>query len=190
MRTASKERPQAPRPRVSQIWNGFAAYGYILIPLTDEGAVNVGPLIGYASELSQPRRGQQVLDQLKESGITDETVLEPLVIAAEDADAMQENQLHAISLMRSVYILPDMPQLEAIPDFPLTEEELAMSDDQREAIARGLILDVAYSKRKSTISQNITQCVEMLRGIARETAGIVSRRIPSIAGQDDTVTAL
>lgn len=150
---------------------------FVLIPTTDEGAVNVGPLMSYASELSQPRRGQQVLDQLSQSGVTDEAVLAPLVVAAENSDAMQENQLHAIALMRSVYAIPDAPQLEAIADVPLTEEELAMSDEQREAAARSLILDITYAKRKETISQNVTRCVEMLRGQAREQAGVVGKRI-------------
>lgn len=150
---------------------------FILIPTTDEGAVNVGPLMGYASELSQPRRGQQVLTQLRESGVTDEAVLAPLAVAAENANAMQENQLHAIALMRSVYAVPDAPQLDAIPSIALTEEELAMTADQREAAARSLILDLTYSERKATISQSITQCVEMLRAQAHEQAGIASKRI-------------
>ena len=94
---------------------------FVLIPLTEEGAVNVGPLMGYAAELSQPRRGPQVLQQLRESGITDETVLEPVIIAAENAGAMQENQLHAIALMRSVYAIPRAPQLDAIPDVPVID---------------------------------------------------------------------
>ena len=51
---------------------------FVLIPLTDEGAVNVGPLMSYATEMSQPRRGQQVLAQLKESGVTDEAVIASL----------------------------------------------------------------------------------------------------------------
>ena len=91
---------------------------FVLIPKTKEGAVNVGPLMGYAAELSQPRRGSQVIEQLKDSGITDEAILAPVNIAAENADAMLENQLHAIALMRSVYVIPHAPQLEAIPDVP------------------------------------------------------------------------
>ena len=150
---------------------------FVLIPLTDEGAVNVGPLMGYATEMSQPRRGQQVLAQLKQSGVTDEAVIAPLSVAAENADAMQENQLHAIALMRSVYTVPDAPQLMAIPDVPLTEEELTLPSDQREATARSLLLNLAYSERKATISQSITQCVEMLRAQAHEQAGIVGKRI-------------
>lgn len=150
---------------------------FVLIPLTNEGAVNVGPLMGYASELSMPRRGQQVLEQLKASGVTDEAVLAPLTVAAENGEAMQENQLHAIALMRSVYTIPNAPQLEAIPDVPLSEEELAMSPDQREAAARGLLLDLTYSERKATISQSITQCVELLRAQAHAQAGVVGKRI-------------
>jgi len=150
---------------------------FVLIPTTKESAVNIGPLMGYAAELSQPRRGSQVIEQLKALGVTDEAVLAPVILAAENADAMLENQLHAIALMRSVYTIPHAPQLKAIPDVPLTEEELAMSDDQREAAARALLLDITYSERKATISQNVTQCVEMLRGQAHEQAGITGRRI-------------
>lgn len=150
---------------------------YVLIPTTKEGAVNIGPLMGYAAELSQPRRGSQVIEQLKALGVTDEAVLAPVILAAENADAMLENQLHAIALMRSVYTIPHAPQLKAIPDVPLTEEELAMSDDQREAAARALLLDITYSERKATISQNVTKCVEILRGQAHEQAGITGRRI-------------
>ncbi len=150
---------------------------FVLIPTTKEGVVNVGPLMGYAAELSQPRRGSQVIEQLKASGVTDEAVLAPVYIAAENADAMMENQLHAIALMRSVYAIPHAPQLAAIPEVALTEEELTMSDDQREAAARALLLNITYSERKATISQNVTQCVAMLRGQAHERAGITGRRI-------------
>lgn len=60
---------------------------------------------------------------------------------------------------------------------PLTEEELTLPSDQREATARSLLLNLAYSERKATISQSITQCVEMLRAQAHEQAGIVGKRI-------------
>ena len=150
---------------------------FVLIPSTQDGSVNVGPLMGYAAEMAQPRRGDQVVEQLRESGITDEAVLAPAKVAAEHAAAMMESQLHAIALMRSVYPIPETPPLQAIPDVPLTEEELSMSPEEREAAAQNLLLDITYAERKSFISQNVTQCVEMLRAQAYGQAAVTGRRI-------------
>ena len=150
---------------------------YVLIPLTEDGSVNVAPLMGYAAEMDRPRRGPQVLQQLRDYGVTDEAVLDSVGIAAENSEAMLENQLHAIALMRSVYPLPDLKQLKAIPDVPLTEEEQAMSDAQREEAARRLLLNVTYAQRKSVISQNTTKSVEILRAQAHQQAEIAGRRV-------------
>jgi hypothetical protein len=95
---------------------------YVLMPLTEAGEPNVAPLQAYASELSQPRRGDDILALFRSHKINQEE-LELLENAAESANYMLEAQLHAISLVSSVYPLPQIKPLTDIPRVALTDEE-------------------------------------------------------------------
>lgn len=137
------------------------ASNFILMPLTESGELNVGPLIAYANELPVERRGKQVLERYKTYDVPKESV-EHLAIAAESAEAMLETQLHAIALVRSVYPLPDIPELATIPEYKPTEEELNMPEDKRVALARTMILDSTYGQNKQAVSREVGTCVEIL----------------------------
>ena len=134
---------------------------FILMPLTENGEVNVGPLIAYANELNVDRRGDQVLERFRTYNVPEKS-LEHLEAAAKSANAMMEAQLHAIALVRSVYPVPEIPELASIPDYELSTEELAMPDEEREATARALILDSNYSLNKQAVSKEVNTCVDIL----------------------------
>ena len=109
------------------------ASNFVLMPLTETGEINVHPLAAYAQELVQDRRGDQVLERVKNYGISQE-VYNMLEAAADSANFMLESQLHAISLVSSIYPLPDISPLNYIPRVELTEEEMNLTNAQKEAL--------------------------------------------------------
>ena len=149
---------------------------YVLMPVTENGEVNVTPLQAYASELGQPRRGEQVLERFRSHKINPEE-MELLENAAESADFMLDAQLHAISLVRSVHPLPEIKPLTDIPIIELTEEEQAMTDAQKLAAARTLILGSIYGMNKQSVSQNVNACVGVMQSTSERMAAQLSRRI-------------
>jgi diguanylate cyclase (GGDEF)-like protein len=92
-----------------------------------------------------------------------EAQYEMISIAAQSADNLMEAQLHAISLVRSVYPLPDRPPLEAIPLRELTVAEKKMTYGERLTAARVLVLNIDYSYNKQSVSQNVNACVESMK---------------------------
>ncbi|MBR2797767.1 MAG: diguanylate cyclase [Clostridia bacterium] len=152
------------------------ASNYVLMPLTEAGEANVAPLQAYASELSVPRRGSDVVEKFKAHKINPEE-LGLLETAAESADYMLNAQLHAISLVSSVYPLPQIKPITDIPRVELTPEEQAMTDEQRLSTARTLILGSVYGMNKQSVSQNVNACVGVLQGTSTQMAAMVSQRI-------------
>lgn len=98
------------------------ASNFVLVPTTQDGEVNIHPLVAYANELSVDRWGDRIVERFRNYQVSDE-VMEPLTRAAESADNMMEAQLHALALMTSIYPLPDVPPLGDIPIPALTPEE-------------------------------------------------------------------
>ena len=149
---------------------------FILMPLNETGEINVAPLQAYALELSQPRRGSQVLEKFRTYDVGEEE-LALIEEAANSADFMLEAQIHALSLMRDVYPLPEIPPLTSIPLAELTEEEQKMSDVQKEAAARTLVLGSVYGLNKQTVSTSVNACVEMMKSDTSRVVAETSRKI-------------
>ena len=149
---------------------------FVLMPLTEAGEVNVSPLQAYANELKEPRRGDQVLERFKGYQIEAEE-MELLETAARSANAMLEAQLHAISLVSSVYPLPDIKPLSDIPRVALTDEEQAMTDEERLAAAHTLILGSVYGLNKQAVSQNVNACVDAIQSASARLSAQAGRRV-------------
>ena len=152
------------------------AGNFVLLPVSETGEINVGPLAAYASELMQDRRGADVLGRFENYDVP-EKAMEYLSVAAECANNMLDAQLHAIALIRSVYPVPNLPQFASIPEYTLTQEELGMADDQREALARTLVLGSVYALNKQSVSQNVNACVGVLEEYSNQNAAAASRRL-------------
>lgn len=146
------------------------ASGYVQVPVTPDGASNVGPLTAFAEELGNDRRGDAIAARFRGFDVSDE-VRGYIDDAAEQSNRMLEVQLRVIALVCSVYPTPPVPALAAIPDVPLTEEELAMPDEARLGYARQMIQTRDYSQLKSALTKDIENCHETLQQeIARATA--------------------
>lgn len=140
--------------------------GFVQMPVIqkgpDAGTLNVGPLLAYAQELNVDRRPATIRAQFRTFGVSDE-ILSYIDTAAEYSQQMLDLQTHAISLIVSVYPLPDNPALDVIPRVELTAEERSMSADERIARARGILFDKSYTLLKSYVYTNIEQCHALLQ---------------------------
>lgn len=133
------------------------AAAFAQVPVGTDGEFNSGPLIRYAQELGRDRRGPKVAEWFREQGVSPE-IQACIDTAAADSEQMYEIQLHAVALLCSVYPRPPISELSAIPEVPLTEEELAMPEEARTASARSMILGKDYSLLKASVAENVENC--------------------------------
>ena len=149
---------------------------FILTPKLPNGEMNTGPLMAYINELGNPRRADDVL-ALFEDRIIDDEARAHLNLAADAVRTMFDTQVHALSLVRSVYPLPETPQFAAVPEIPLTAEEQAMPDEARLASASRLMISQEYTESKQVVSQNTTACVDIIRNTAYGQAAVTGRKL-------------
>ena len=138
------------------------ATSFAQAPVDGEGTFNTGPLLRYAQEFGTDRRGSQIAEWFTAQGASSE-VQACIDNAVDSAKQMLDVQLHVISLLRSVYTSPPVPDLEVIPEVPLTEEELAMAEEARAGYAKSLILSRDYSLLKSSVAENIEECHKLVQ---------------------------
>ena len=141
------------------------ASAYILMPLTEEGELNFGPLTRYTAELSSDKTPDKILERFRKYDV-DSDVVNDLTTAADNANQMIELQLHAIALMNEVYPLPDIPPLAGLQIPELTEEEKALPDEEKVKASQMLILGSKYAINKRFVSENVGACTEKLQYIS------------------------
>lgn len=134
------------------------ASGFVLMPVNENGELNLPPLSAYAAELKKDRRGPQVESRFEQYDVSDEDRAY-ISEAAESASYMMDSQLHALALMNSVYPFSDIPALSAIELPALSDAEKAYPDDRKVASARQLLLGTDYALNKQTVSTDVQACV-------------------------------
>jgi diguanylate cyclase (GGDEF)-like protein len=82
-----------------------------------------------------------------------------------------------LSLLDSIYHIPNTPALKGIPLKPLSAKEQAMSKAERIKTARQLVLGTEYNLNKQTVSQSVNTCVQSIRHDVGESSAIASRQI-------------
>lgn len=135
---------------------------YVMTPIRENGELNYGPIISYATEYAEDHRGKDVLARFEGYGVSERAV-DKIRAAAASSDEMVKAQLHAIALMRTVYPLPDIPVYNVIPVYELTDEEKAMSPEQKQALATQLVYGGVYSDAKRSVNDNVNECIDILR---------------------------
>lgn len=136
---------------------------FVLMPTTETGETNLNPLVAYATELAATeRRGDQIMADFRTYGVGEE-ILDILAEAAESADSMIVDQLHAIALMSDMYRLPNVPPFSELPIPELSETERECGNVQKVAMAKALVLGSRYAGNKSTVSKNVNLSVAHMR---------------------------
>ena len=149
---------------------------YILMPRTDTGEVNYRSLSTYASAFFSENRGEQVLERFNSYDVS-VPVKGLLAEANVSSDFMIERQLHAIALMNSVHPIPDAELINSLPIPALTTEEMSMSTEERENLAKKMILDSLYTENRGKISAKVGQANGMIQGAAQAKSGELSQYI-------------
>ena len=149
---------------------------FILMPVTEHGEINAGPLAAYAGELKQPRRGPQVLERFRNYDV-DEKVMAHLAAASGNSEQLKEAQLRAIALINAVYPLPNISPLNQIPLPKLNESEKALPNEEKLAQARVIALGSVANMSKRAVSENVNACKEILRASAGVKAAEVGKKI-------------
>lgn len=139
------------------------SFSFLLHPLQEDGDLNMSPLVAYANEFQNPRRGDDIKSRFAGRDL-EPAVLESVDAGAECAKRSVELQLHAIALTLSVYPAPPIPAVSALPLPALTAEETAMTDEQKLSAAYELITGTEYSNCKKVISDSVTAANDALRG--------------------------
>ena len=139
---------------------------------------NVGPLMGYVSELrNHPERRAGAIAENFDGYDVGTEAKRHIHQAEEAARDMYAIQLHAIALMLSATGATDpalagleLPDLREYGDDGLTGDEMT-------AKAVALLNASAYTERMGTVSTNVTNCVEALRD---ESGELIDRSIRTI----------
>lgn len=148
---------------------------FMLMPTTETGETNTFPLDSYARELeAKERRGDQIMANFRTYEVSEE-VLDMLGEAAESANSMLEDQLHALALMCSMYHLPDRQPYSDIPLPELSEAEREYGNVQKVATAKSLLLGSKYAANKAIVSKDVNLSVARMRENA-------NARVAEVAG--------
>ena len=78
---------------------------------------------------------------------------------------------------QAIHPIPHVQPLNSIPIIDLTDEERAMTDDQKAAAARKLILSSLYGLNKQSVSSNVNSAVSLLQARSGQYAAETSSRI-------------
>jgi len=135
---------------------------YIQMPIDTDSNANVGPLMAYVEELGSNRRSPKVAERFKKYDVSYEVLL-CVEKASEYSEQLMSIQMHAIAVMVSVYPLPPAEELAVFSNIELTQEELAMSNDEKVAHARNMIVESSYAQLRYKVSENINKCNELLQ---------------------------
>ena len=135
---------------------------FVLRPLTDSGGVNVQPLMSYAYELKNDRRGDKIMNDFKGYDIA-QKAKDELHTAVDLSNNMYAIQLHALALVTDVYPLPDITALEGIPIPALKGEEINWSDEDKLINAQNMIAFSAYTMSKHGLDSAILKCTDAIK---------------------------
>lgn len=146
---------------------------YIMTPSAN-GETIAGPMLRYATEFAEEHRRADIISKFEKYNVN-EKAKSSIVEAGKLSDIMIETQIHAIALMRTVYPLPTgEPKFEVfknIPEYELTPEEKAMTDEAKIELANNLLFGGEYSKIKGSFNNYINECVDVLRNEMTDICG-------------------
>ena len=135
---------------------------FLQMPVLPDESVNVGPLMAYVAELDSDRRSPKVAERFREYDVG-YAIRSYVERASELSEEMVEIQCHAIAVMASVYPLPANPAFSIFSDVELTQEEINMTNEQRIAYARHLVVESDYAQRRFYVSECIENCNRSLQ---------------------------
>ena len=154
--------------------------------------LNENALYSYMSEFNDDSKNpNNILDGLKKYGWDENnpTALfnaESAKLIKSSVDAaieMVQMQAHAFRLINTMSIV-DLPEtvLNSIPEFDLLDEELSLSNDEKQNHALEILLNRDYSEKQQTISENTRAVTNIITSSTLEKNNTISFRIKLFRG--------
>ena len=119
-------------------------------------------LNNYFTEANETRRRDKALSTLKE--ITgDSEAYKALSTAMDESVKLMEREYYSMKLTSIAYgyDLSELPQ--EIRDTELTEEDEALTNEEKDALARSMVFDEVYHDEKEVIYKNMDECIHELQ---------------------------
>lgn len=176
MKTAGQQIEEATSVLAGASLLSETSTNFILMPVTEHGEINVGPLVAFATEIQRPRRGNQVLERFRNYDVSPDAI-RCLTAAAGNAELLKDAQLHALALINSVYPLPKVYPLNQIPLPELTESEKALPKEEKLAQSKIIALGAVANMNKRAVSQNANACADIIKANAGVTAAEIGKKI-------------
>ena len=124
-------------------------------------------LNNYFKEANEARRRDDALAKLKR--ITgDSDAYKALRAAMDESVKLMEREYYSMKLTSMAYghDLSSLPQ--EIQDVQLSEEDEALSNEEKDALARSMVFDEVYHDEKEAIYSNMSECISELENTVRE----------------------
>ena len=118
-------------------------------------------LNNYFTEAKETKRREKSLDTLK--GISGESeAYRSLSSAMDESVKLMDREFYSMKLTSIAYghDLADLP--EEIQNVELSEEDQALSDEEKDALARKMVFDEVYHDEKEAIYSNMQDCISEL----------------------------
>ena len=118
-------------------------------------------LNNYFTEAKETKRREKALDTLK--GISGESeAYRSLSSAMDESVKLMDREYYSMKLTSIAYgyDLADLP--EEIQNVELSEEDQALSDEEKDALARKMVFDEIYHNEKEAIYSNMQDCISEL----------------------------
>lgn len=175
------------------------ATGFMYQPTIQQGppgtpeTLNVGPLNAYILELNDEKmQPKYIMQQLEKFGLSEE-INDKLELVISNYTYMKQEQAHSFRLLASIdadcYKHPVMIQLinslddNNLTEYPITEYEAGLSDDEKKELAFSKLLTREYaSDAKGAVSSNIRDATNMVNEKANNVKDSETRTLKWMRG--------
>lgn len=120
------------------------------------------------------RRRNQAIETM-EGRLPDSEALVALKSAMKESVALMDREYYAMTLMLIAQGDEDIP--EAMKDVVISPEDMALSPEEKEQLARTMMHDAGYYDQKNMIRSHLSECIEELKTGTRGTQSSMAARV-------------
>ena len=124
-------------------------------------------LNNYFTEAKETKRREKALDALRDIN-GDSKAYRALRYAMDESESLMKREYYSMKLTSVAYghELSSLPQ--EIQDVKLTEEDEALSNEEKDALARSMVFDEVYHNEKEEIYSHMDDCLRVLEDTVQE----------------------
>lgn len=150
---------------------------------------DISHLRNYIEEATVTRRRENAVETLQ-GVLADETVRAPLEQALDYSIALMDTEYYAMKLIAVTEGYTMEPGMEPLADIQLKAEDLALSAEERQALATRMVYGDEYQLQKSLIDGSVTLFMDGLILRTRQRQADGTRLVESLLTQQRLLTVL